>query len=332
MSRKLYSAIALLALPLFAQGCFPFWLLYDDDDDYSVPPSDITPAAPAPANSPPDIVNINIAEWPPLGANSEIQVEVRDVDSNLSTLELTFRERITFSAAGTGSNEIATINGWQLGEGLGTLTLVAEDTFGATATRWVENLLVDLSPPEITLGETILPGDGFVEAWIADAWVIGSATLRVGDVLLEHDFEDGYPSTLGEEWDYSLVKFDTSQLPEGHSEATMTAYDAAGNSTDTSFTLTIDSIPPDVQITSPAANTTVSGPFQVNLSATDPGDGPVWIEVSIGGTPAASAVGPSAIVALNADELTPGPVNLEAVAIDQAGNRSSIAKIPLIVE
>jgi hypothetical protein len=330
MSRKLSSAIVLLALPLFGQACFPFWLLDDDDDDdiYYTDDGFDPPPEPAP-NSAPDIVDINIADWPPIGPETNIEIDVRDNDGNLSTLQLDFREQITLSLPGSGGS--ASVNGWQLGEGFGTLTIEAFDSQGATATRWVEDLLVDLSPPEITLGETMLSGDSFVEAWVADAWVLGKATLRVGNIVLEHDFEDGYPSYLGEQWDYSLVKFATSLLPEGHSNATLTCHDAAGNSAETSFTLTVDATPPDVQITSPTANSAVSGLFEVHISASDPGDGPVWIELSIGGTPAASAVGPDAVIVLDAAELTPGAVELQAVAIDQAGNRSLIAKVPLTV-
>jgi len=321
--RSLY---ALACLPLLlSSGCWPFGI-WDDDDD--IEPWDAPPAAEPPTA--PTMGVLDIPHWPPLGETTAIHVDVSD-DVGLSQVTFRFRNNVTRWIS--GHNASVSVTGGELGEGFGTLEVTVEDVQDASRTRTVEDLLVDLSPPEITFGDTVLGAeDDHLEVWVADAWVLGSAELTVGDTVLSHDFEDGYPPTLGEAWDYSLVKFPTDQLPQGMHEASLTAFDAAGNATTESFTYTIDTIAPTVQIVSPTTGTVVSGLFDVTVQAIDLSSGPVWIELTIGGTPAATAVGPQATVILNAGELAAGPTELCARAYDEAGNPSQVATIDLVVQ
>ncbi|MBW2453880.1 MAG: hypothetical protein JRI68_05200 [Deltaproteobacteria bacterium] len=313
-------------LPLLpSTGCWPFFGPWDDDDDVEPwdSPQAVTPDAPM-------MGPLEIPHWPPLGESDAIHVEVSD-DVGLRQLIFSFRNEVFRSLSGNSAS--VSVTGGELGEGFGTLEVYLEDTEGASRTRTVEDLLVDLSPPEITLGDTVLGAqEDHLEAWVGDAWVIGKAELTVGAIVVEHDFDDGYPPTLGEAWDYSLVKFSVAGLPQGVHEASLTAFDAAGNETTEPFTLTIDSIAPTVQIVSPPNGTVVTGMFEVTVHAIDLTSGPVWIELTIGGTPAATAVGPQATVLLNAAELTPGPTELCAIAHDEAGNPSQLVTIDLIVQ
>ncbi len=318
------SLLACLPL-LFATGCWPFFDWDDDDDDGAWDTPQAVPEPDAPMMGP-----LDIPQWPPLGETSEIHVDVSD-DVGLQQLIFSFRNDVFRTLS--GNNASVSVTGGELGEGFGTLEVYVEDVEGASRTRKVEDLLVDLSAPEITLGDTVLGvQDDYLEAWVADAWVIGKAELTVGNVVVEHEFEDGYPPTLGEAWDYSLVKFPVADLPQGVHGATLTAYDAAGNDTTEPFTITIDGIAPTVQIVSPPTGTVVTGWFEVTLQAIDLTSGSVWIELTIGGTPAATAVGPQATVLLNAAELAPGPTELSAIAHDEAGNPSQLATIDLIVQ
>jgi hypothetical protein len=319
-----------LVVPLLTSGCFPpFWLFDDDDDDR--PPMarpDETTQAPEGDTQAPSIVDIRIPQWPPLGAEAVVEVGVTD-DFGLSQLEVVFANEFALSMSGTVYT--ASFTGLDLGEGFGTLSLTANDTSGWHATRWVENLLVDMTSPEITLGTTLVRADGEIEAWVADAWVLGSVTLEAGGATLFYDFDDGYPPTIGEAWHYALVKFPAADLEPGVTPAVMTVADAAGNVATASFTITVDGNAPSVQIASPTDGAVVSGPFQVNLAASDPEGGPTWIELKVSGTPAATAVGPDAIIQLDAAELAPGAHTLEAVATDQAGNASAPATISIQV-
>jgi hypothetical protein len=161
--------------------------------------------------------------------------------------------------------------------------------------------------------------------------VLGRVELWTVDNVIHHDFEPGYPATLGVEWDYSLVKFAGSHLPLGTSSVELRAFDAAGNQAIESFAITVDGQAPSVQILAPLDGATVSGSFQVVLTASDPEGGPVWIELSVSGTPAATATGPDATITLDASELAPGSHVLSAVASDQAGNQSAPAAVGIQV-
>ena len=60
--------------------------------------------------------------------------------------------------------------------------------------------------------------------------------------------------------------------------------------------------------------------------------GPIVLEISAGGAPIATAVGPRAVLFLDSAELAEGPLSLTAVAIDEAGNRSTPVSIEVVIE
>ena len=62
--------------------------------------------------------------------------------------------------------------------GFGNLVVRATDVRGGFASREVTDLLVDLSPPEITLTETLISAQGKLAVWVADAWILGLPGLR----------------------------------------------------------------------------------------------------------------------------------------------------------
>jgi hypothetical protein len=313
-----------LAVGASTSGCFPFWLFFDDSD----PP----PTAPSSWSSPPSIDAIDIADWPPIGPQGVVRVTASD-DRALAFLECTFRNTVFRSLAGTTAT--VEVSGQELGEGLGQLELVLVDVDGGWAERWVENLLVDLTPPEMGIGKSVLPvqGEGArLEAWVADAWVLGRVELGFQGVTLSHDFEPGYPPTLGNAWDYSLVDFPTSELPAGSGVAQLRGWDAAGNLAVESFELTLDPDPPAVSILAPAADSVVSGAFDVTVAAADPQGGPVWITLWLGGTEVTTGVGPTLVVTLDASEFVPGTHDLEALAVDEAGNQSTRTSVPIVVQ
>jgi hypothetical protein len=316
-------ALVLLCSALSLTGC----LFHDSlEKGESEPTPAPTPTLPPtqPAARPPSFGSVTIADWPPIGKTSGVQASVSDPDSNLSTVELSFKNKVTRAVSGGSATVSAT--GSELGEGFGTLTLTARDTTTAFARRTVLDLLVDLTPPEITLGQTVVAASGSLELWVGDAWILGKVELEFGGELLTHAFEPGYPSTVGNTWDYSLVKFPMAELPAVEDEATIKAVDAAGNSVSETFTLVIDGAPPLVAITSPAEGATASGKLSVTISASDAGDGPVWIELSLGGTPVANGTGPSATLSIDTTEFAPGPTQLTAIATDRAGNQSTISR------
>ncbi len=187
-------------------------------------------------------------------------------------------------------------------------------------------MLVDLSPPKIELGQTVVAADGVLELWVGDAWVLGSVELSFAGQSQAKVFDPGYPTTVGHTWDFSLVKFAMSALPAIAGQAAIVATDAAGNSVVETFQLVIDGEPPNVAITSPAEGSTVSGTLTVDLTAGDPGGGPVWVDLLVNATPVATATAPQATLSIDTAELVPGPATLTAVARDQAGNQTTVSR------
>jgi hypothetical protein len=235
----------------------------------------------------------------------------------------------------TGSFVTQAATGAELGEGYGELTVRAVDVSGGFAERKVTDLLVDLSPPIYALGRTVIPASGEgarFELWVADAWVLGEVTLEFQHRTVTHTFEPGYPSTLGKEWDQSLVSFAAGELLAGKGPAFIQIRDAAGNVTADSFTLHVDAVPPELHLIRPVAGERVSGTFQVEVAAADSGDGPVWVELFAGGAPLGDTVGgDSSVVTLDAGELVRGPLTLSVVARDQAGNQTKTS-VAIVVE
>jgi hypothetical protein len=305
-------------------------LLDDDDDEPPLVDDDWDDEQEWEDPSPPSI-EITIADWPPLGASSVVTVHA-SAPNGISAAEFLFRN--TVSMGGTGQPEaVFAPTGVDLGEGFGTLTVTVTGSDGAGTSAFVDNLLVDLTPPEAVLGPTTLPATGAsFDFYMGDAWVVSAATLEFGGVKVEEVLPEGYPDTLGVDWDYSLVRVDVAHLPAITDTARLTITDAAGNEITEEFTLTIDGAPPAADIRAPAQGATVSGIFEVEVELFDSQPGPVVVELSAGGTVLATGIGPDAILLVDAEELPAGPIELEAVAIDEAGNTSAPVGLDVFVE
>lgn len=311
-------------------GC---WVLLPSlDKDDRDPPPDVSLAQGDPdagvdaAQSipPPNISDIDVPDWPPLGATGQVKVTVTST-APLATIEYGFKNHIVRAPYETS------VTGLELGEGFGTLSVRATDTRGGYATREVTDLLVDLTPPEITLTDTVIPSDGKLALWVADAWILGRVELDFSGVQRSQQFQVGYPDTLGKTWDVSLVEFYADELPEGAGPAQITAFDAAGNQVTKDFDLVVDGTPPQVAFLEPAADAVVTDELRVTLQAHDESELPVHIELAVGGSRVATVTGPVATLVLNANDFPVGSLDLEATAIDEAGNRSEVAVVPITV-
>lgn len=283
--------------------------------------------------TPPTFDSLDIPSWPPLGKQGQIKVAISD-DEALSRLTATFKNvaRRTF----TGTSGSISLSGNDLGEGMGTLTLVACDTRDQCRERRVEDFLVDMTPPEAELeSATVSPKlsglDGQVAVWVSDAWVLGSVDLTFEGKTLRHDFPKAYPATVGTEWDVSRVTFDAKSLPEKEGDAVVVVRDAAGNASTRTFRLRIDGTAPTVAINQPANGATVSGTFDVSLTATDEGPTPPTVELWVGGVRVLEAAAPLGAISIDTSTLSAGPVEVKAIARDPAGNRSTISTLTVNV-
>jgi hypothetical protein len=196
----------------------------------------------------------------------------------------------------------------------------------------VNDFLVDMTPPEVDLeSPTVSPSlagiEGQVAVWVSDAWVLGSVDFTFGGKTLHYDFPKAYPATVGTEWDVSRVAFAAKDLPEKEGDATVVVRDAAGNARTETFHLRIDGTAPTVAITQPANGASVTGTFDVSVTAVDEGPTPPIVELWVGGARILEAAAPLGAIGVDTSTLPSGPVELKAIARDPAGNRSPLSTI-----
>lgn len=312
-------------------GCIEMALLMALDDDDDPPEAWDDDPGPPEQNAVAPEVRIEIADWPPLGPSSTLSVHAYS-PNGIDFAQLSFRNEVTLWGSGATATTF-TPTGLDLGEGLGRLgaTVTGRDT--AWTTQYVDDLLVDLTPPVCVLGPTTLPASGAsFDFWMGDAWVVSSAVLEFGGQVIEETLEEGYPDTLGVAWDYSLVRVPVEELPVTTDLAIIRVRDAAGNESTTELTLSIDGTAPTVSFSEPEPDAVVRGVFQVVVESFDEQPGPIVIEVSAGGSPLATAVGPHAVLFIDSAELPEGPLALSAVARDEAGNVSTPTFLDVVVD
>lgn len=327
MSRtgNLLLLVGAMAASTLTTGCELLFLLAIDDEE--PPPEEWVdewedPVAPT--------VDITIADWPPIGPTGTVEVSASS-PAGLSNATFWFRNRADVLLSG-GTSERFSIDGTSLGDGRGQLVVEVSGFDGARTSRFVDDLLVDLGAPVAYLDAAVLPAkDAKLRFWIGDAWVVSGYRLLIGGKQFEHQLPPGYPATFGTEWDFSLVSIPVEEIPPGVHLAELEVYDAAGNLTQASVPITIDDVPPVALIESPLEGAEVSGLFNVRLFGADSLPGLVSLELHAGGAQVATATGPQATVTLDANELPQGSLRLDALAVDQAGNRSELATRTVIV-
>jgi hypothetical protein len=142
-----------------------------------------------------------------------------------------------------------------------------------------------------------------------------------------HHSPQAYPPTDGTESDHSRVAFAAKDLPEKEGDATVIVRDAAGNARTETFHLRIDGTAPTVAITQPANGASVTGTFDVSVTAVDEGPTPPIVELWVGGARILEAAAPLGAIGVDTSTLPSGPVELKAIARDPAGNRSPLSTI-----
>src|SRR5439155_1389161 len=199
-----------------------------------------------------------------------------------------------------------------------TLTAVARDAAGNTATSAAVSVTVDNAPPTVSL-----------TAAIAGASVAGtitvsaSATDNVGVAGVQFKL-DG--ANLGAEVTavpYS-VSWTSTTTTNGAHTLTAVARDAAGNTaTSAVVSVTVDNAPPTVSLTAPTAGASAAGTITVSASATD-NVGVVGVQFKLDGANLGAEVAAAPYsVSWNTTSGTTGAHTLTAVARDAAGNATT---------
>ncbi len=172
-------------------------------------------------------------------------------------------------------------------------------------------------------GGSTVSGDVTVNVSASDNVGVTRVELRANGSLLATDISAPYQ-----------FAWDTTKLANGNASLVATAYDAAGNSkASSSVTLYVsnatavvaDTTPPVVTISNPVNGGKVSGNVAVKVAATDnAGTSTLRQTLYINGKSAATATGGALNYTWNTRKAATGSYTLQAVAVDAAGNSSSV--------
>ena len=208
-------------------------------------------------------------------------------------------------------------------EGIASMVLSIDD-------RWerfeVERVHVDRTPPELVrLSGATLRSDDTLEALVWDAVMLDRVELAFGGA-------NKVVPLPREQATASLVRarLAADALPEGFAEATVRVVDAAGNETVEALDLLVDRTAPTVGIVAPVAGAQVSGVFEVQVLAED-NLGPTTVTLRASGSAIAEVSGPDGRLVVDAALFPTGPLTIEAVARDGAGNLSEAAMVSVVV-
>ena len=311
---KLATCLAILLLP----GC-----LFDFDTHEDEPRPAPPPPPPPPSRVSPSL-SVTVPPWPPLGGDSSIRV---------SSQHPVGLQRLTFAFARSGAlpisgqSNVVELTGVDLGEGYGRADLNVEAVDGGASSAFIEDLLVDLTPPSIdSAGPLLLRPDSVFRVRASDAWILGGAEIEIGGVRESRTFYPGFPASFGSAWDVADFELPVAHLSGGSHDARVVVFDAAGNRTSRSFRIEMDRAAPTLEILSPVDGSTVSEQLELVVAATD-AEGDTRIDVSLGGTPVAELSGGEARAVVDLTGFPLGLLQIEARARDDAGNESTTASV-----
>ncbi|MGP8110289.1 MAG: Ig-like domain-containing protein [Thermoplasmata archaeon] len=186
-----------------------------------------------------------------------------------------------------------------LQEGLNTITAIATDAAGNTATTSVL-VTLDTIPPTLTLTS---PTAGLTN----HTAVVVSGSTDPGVTLTV----DGTPVTVGISGAFTT----TLTLSNGPHTVVVNATDAAGNQASDSVVVTVDTTPPSLAITTPTTGSLTRDPFAQVNGTTDPG-----ATVAVNGVQAVVSASGDFSVALPLEE---GLNTVTAIATNAAGNTAT---------
>ncbi|TMK43228.1 MAG: hypothetical protein E6G55_12625, partial [Actinobacteria bacterium] len=212
-----------------------------------------------------------------------------------------------------------------------TLTAVARDAAGNTATTAAVSVTVDNAPPVIAS----MSASGITASSATIIWTTDEAS----DSQVEYGTTTAYGSVTALNASFVTAH---AQALNGLLASTVYHYrvksrDAAGNlatSVDVTFTTAAppDTTPPTVSITAPAAGATVSGTITVSASATD-NVGAVGVQFKLDGVNLGAEVTSAPYtLSWNTATASNGLHTLTAVARDAAGNTATTAAVSVTVD
>lgn len=184
----------------------------------------------------------------------------------------------------------------------------------------------DTSAPSVSItnpaGGTNVQGLVAVDVAATDNIGVSRVELRANGVQVGVDSVAPY-----------AFSWDSAAVPDGATTLTAYAYDAAGNSTSRSVSVTVantkaadstkatvDTVAPKASISNPVSGTTVSGNVSISASATDD-VGVTGLRLYINNKLVSSSTGASLSYRWNTSKIAAGAYSIVLEAMDAAGNR-----------
>jgi hypothetical protein len=243
------------------------------------------------------------------------------------TLELTASDPQGFDVTITGDlNGVPFTCGsscdLSLPEGTGTANYTVTSTSGRTASgtsAWKR----DGTPPDLEVD--LPPVDGRNGWYVSEVDLSASATDAISGLSILNGSLDG-----GTTWISFPVHF-----TDGDHLALIHARDVAGNEVTVSRRIRVDTVSPDMQITSHTSSNVVQGDVQLSGRLEDATSGPEGSEISVDGgvtwQPALLVAGNWSYI-WDSGEVPNGNYTIQVRGMDRAGNDSDVSTISLTVD
>lgn len=250
---------------------------------------------------PPHLVPVRPVNGAFVPGRFEVQVRVSDQHSSVAQTELRAGTG-AYQSMGPGSSFPGEFRlNLDVPEGPLVLQARARDAFGnlGVSTQWT--VTVDRTPPLIAISG--VTDDGLYAGAVTPEVQVTDANLDTVALLL-----DGQNYASG-----------TPVLPDGHHQLFVSASDRAGNRSQRHLQFVIDTTPPSLEFTFPAAGAVVSTATTTVLLATEPA---AAITLSLGAHSVQADADANGVATFAAFPLAEGANVLQAFAVDAAGNAS----------
>jgi hypothetical protein len=224
-----------------------------------------------------------------------------------------------------GPDATVTFDAAEFPEGGARLALSIQQAFSEPVV--IDQVWIDHSPPELLRVENAVAGAGqSIRLLLWDAVALDRAELSLGELSETRQLQRTFASAQA-----TVVEIPTAELAEGAFDLALTLWDAAGHQSAHTVPVVIDRTPPVAQILSPAEGAQVAGMLQVEVAASD-NVAVAAVTLRANGSLVAVLAGGTSTLAVDTSVFPAGPLVLEVLARDTAGNPGEVHAVIVHVQ